>query len=458
MPIPRKGPFGGETKRQEERVERIDFEEALPQAPSEEATVAPSQPESAPEPVAQPKPKEEADLAKISFGSVESNQKPELEEIDLEKKRLKPFGSRRDKARGVKRSKNGAITNSKMDNRKDRNRQATIVRTSVIGILIAIAVFGGKNAIFPPEGVQMSQVDTRIASLTNTTKFPTQRGEGFAKDFISAYMTVNSDSASARVLAYYYTGDMGATSSNSGTIPRNATSSFSQKVVYGPTVYSVRNITDSSANYVFGALVEPSVVQKEGGDSAVAPTDGSNLEWVFFSVNVYYNEENDSFAITPDSPSLVPASSVESQRDVPNAKPLGLGEEDKELANTVSSTVQGFVRGYAITSATDHSAIDQYIVTDPDPELLKGLNSDYQLSDSSSAISYQVFPSTEDKTELKVRVKVTWTYVAGTTGTTGNNESKIDYTSTYVMTMVKNGDKYLVSKFVPENYVPDLSK
>src|SRR5699024_10123875 len=98
-------------------------------------------------------------------------------------------------------------------------------------------------------------------------------------------------------------------------------------------------------------------------------------------------------------------------------------------------------------------AIEQYIVLISDSELKKGINSEFSLADSSSAVTYEAFP-VEDSTEVKVRVTVIWTDKPN--GAEEDSKAKVEYTSRYVMTLEQQSDgRYLVSKFAPEYYVAD---
>lgn len=362
-------------------------------------------------------------------------------EIDPKTKKLLPFGN----SKKVLRTRD-------FEPRKNLRRDQTLARYGVLALVAGILLLGGYQAIFPAKPLTDQEVYNIALQATNYTNFPVESGRGFATDFMQAYLTVDDNSTSQSVLNYYYNGnlDSSAGSSSKSNSNRTATGSYNQTILSGPTVYTARGVTDTSGTYVVGALVQPKTVSNS--DDTNSEAQDSEPRWMFFNVNVYYDESNQSFAITPESPSVVPAVSVKSPNDVPDPAPLGTGEESDELKADTESVVNGYIQGYMTSSDSDHSALDQYVVTDPDPSLTKGLNNEYALADSSNAITYEVYPI-EESNQVKVRVHVMW--VASPDGS-AENESRAQFTSTYVMTLDRQSDgRYLVSKFAPEYYVAD---
>lgn len=361
-------------------------------------------------------------------------------EIDPKSKKLLPFGS----------TKKILRTND-FEPRKNIRREQTLARYAVLALGAILVLVAGYQAVFPAKPLSNQEVYNIALQATNYTNFPVESGRGYATDFMRAYLTIDPESPSSQVLDYYYTGALdssGGGSSSKSTSTRTATGSYNQRILYGPTVYSARGLTDSSGAYTVAALVQPETVTNDDtAETAEAPP-----RWMFFNVNVYYDEAAESFSITPESPSVVPSVSVKSPDDIPKAAPLGTGEESDELKNDTESTVNGFIQGYMNSTSSDHSALDQYIVSKPEPSLTKGLGGEYALSDSSNAITYEAYP-VEDTNEVKVRVNVVW--VASPNGS-AESESRAQFTSTYIMTLDRQGDgRYLVSKFAPEYYVAD---
>lgn len=354
--------------------------------------------------------------------------------VDEKKKSLKPFGA----SSGRKKLKT-----SDLDARKNKKRQAIFIQAGVIALLLFTLGFAVKNAFWPPPTLTTDDVVATVQETVEQTNFPLERGKGFATDFMEAFLEVNTDNIGQSILGYYYSGTLNP---GTGENPnRDTASAYAQTVVYGPTVYGARPLTDTSANYTIAALVQPRIV---GGEEQ-PPTDGSTARWEFFSVNIFYDVDADAFAITPDSPTLIPEANMLGTANVPPSLPLGTGDADGELATEVRSTVVGFLEGYRTATAADHTAIDQYVIKDATADLLTGLGGAYEFDggDVESALTYEAFPSDD---EVKVAATVRWTT------TVGNETVRNTYVSHYVITLQSTADGgYLVSRMAPEYYVMD---
>ena len=346
--------------------------------------------------------------------------------IDKKKKQLKPFGGRK-------------IKEHDLDPRKNLQKNRKIMQSIFVGAILLVVGFGGYKTFFPADSVTPAEIQEIVKDTTGLTNFPLESGRGFATDFMKAYLTVNSDSVSQQVLGYYYSGTMG----NGDNENRTAAKGFQQTILYGPTVYESKALTDYSARYTIGALVQPALA---AGDTPA----GTQPRWQFFNVNVYYNAGSGNFSITKDSPTVVPAAEVGQSSEIPASAPLGTGESDQALAKSLQSVVYGFLEGYAKSSPSNHTTLDQYVVTNPPVELLKGLNGTYTFAgDMNDAVKYEAYP-TNDPSMVKVSVRVNWRTSLGT----ADSAARLEYTSTYVMTLVKQANgKYLVSKFSPQFYV-----
>lgn len=360
--------------------------------------------------------------------------------IDKKNKKVKPLGKKRKERRSKK-------DKEKIDDRKNVGKRITIISIIVIIFLVLIGGAGFYNAIFPPKSLTPDDVSEIIMSEVDTTRFPLEEGKGFAKDFIEAYLNVNSEVAK-EVLGYYYTGEL----KDFAEAPNlKVSTDYNQNIIFGPTIYEAKGITDYSANYIVGSLVSYSSNKNANNPDS---SDESLYKWVFFNVNVYYDKTKDSFAITPESPTLVPSTEVLVPTDVPSKKALGAGTVDQQLTNEISSVVVGFITAYAASSSSEHSALDQYIVANPDPELLKGLNGEFSFAseDPKESIQFLAYP-TDIAGEVKVSVVIDW---RNSVNNDPLNKINVDYRSTYVMTLnLQENGKYLVSKFAPEYYVSE---
>lgn len=417
----------------DEDFENVDWDDEPDETPVPEPV-----PEPEPEPVRIPKSRtrkasqeQSAEKTSRKKRKASKESEPMDEFIDEKNKKLKPFGRRKVKVK-------------EFDNRKNLRTRATIVQWTVITLIAILIGLGVKNAVFPPNSLSENDVSAIAAETVGMTDFPLEEGKGFAQDFIKAYLTT-SDDVSSTVLNYYYSGSM----SNGGDVTasnRTISSGYKQSILYGPTVYKQEALTDYSASYTVGALVRANAEDSDGTKVQGDP------RWMFFNVNVFYNSKQDNFTITPDSPTIIPATEVGQLSEVPSAAQLGNGDTDQDLTPALSSVVYGFLKGYAETTPTDHSGLDQYIVSNPDPTLLKGLAGQYQFNgDVSNAAQYEAF-LTDDPATVKVAVTVNWL------NTLGSQDSNLQatYTSSYVMTLVKQSNgKYLVSKFAPQYYVMD---
>lgn len=349
--------------------------------------------------------------------------------IDEENGVLKPFGGRK-------------LKEHEFDRRKNMRKNAVIVQGVVIALLVILVGLGVKNTIFPPDAMTEQQVSEIVAVTSGLTSFPVEEGKGFASNFMQAYLTANADEVSSQILGYYYTGSMKSVESNS--INRNVSNTYKQTILYGPTVYEAQAFNAYSARYTVGALIKPSSVNSE------TPVEGAEARWEFFNVNVYYNSVSDTFTITDDSPSVIPAVEIGEVSKLPTKAPLGTGRSDQELAASIQSVVHGFLQGYAVSTPADHATIDQYIIDSENPNLIRGLGGLYEFAGSvTDSVQFVAYPAVEGSTdEVKALTTVRWANKLGGSDST----MRIEYTSTYVMTLEKVGGKYVVSKFQPQYY------
>lgn len=379
----------------------------------------------------------------------------ETEFVDKKKLKLKPFGD------GSKK-KRKPIKEHEFDNRKNLRQNARIVQLTALGLTLAILGLGVKNTFFQPDQLTEDEISTLSRQSVGMTNFPLTRGEGFATNFMAAYLNANSDDVSGKILNYYYNGTMSDDTSavSDSTISENriVSSNFKQTVVFGPTVYDTVAISDYSARYTIGAVVKDQQLDDNGNPITVDPADpnavapATKTRWEFFNVNVYYDETTDSFTILPDSPTVIPSSEVGEVSNLPEEMPLGTGESDQDLGESLQPVIYGFLDGYAKSSSSDHSTMDQYIITNPPVDLTKGLNNEYTFAgDQNDSITYEAYP-TDDPNVVKVLTTVKWRNSL----TESEDSGKIEYSSTYVMTLEKQSNgKYLVSKFQPKYFVKD---
>lgn len=365
--------------------------------------------------------------------------------VDEKNKKLKPFGSTRKK-----------LKTKDFDERKNKRQKALIIQIAVFSILFLIAGLGLKNAFFPPEYISSKEITQLVKTETNNKNYPLDKAEGFAKEFAKTYFIINDKQDLTSILSYYYDGEINS-SSFSGNL--SSTSQYKQTLLIGPNTYKKTALTPNVGNFVMGAYIKPEIIPETN-----IITDPNNPEqlptpeveeqspfWMFISINVYYDKNADSFAITKDSPTIVPPVEVVNNGRIPNDKPLGNGETSNDLDDEVSATVIGFIKGYAVSSVKEHSAVDQYITDNTDITLIRGFNRSFEISGSEQnqeQISFEAY-LTDNPNIVKVKAQVSWIKKI-------NEETSSAFKSQYVLTLTKQANnKYLVSKFSPYYYVPE---
>lgn len=370
--------------------------------------------------------------------------------IDKKNKRLLPFG--KNTGSSGDRRKGRKVRTKDIDARKNRIIKINGYRIFFLTACLTLLALGAYNAWFPQKALTVDETAQVAQQALGRTNFPEARGEGFAKDFLQAYLTT-SDETSQQALAYFFNGTLENANNSSVETNRQTSADYKQQILYGPTVYSASSITDQVATYVVGALVKAAPAD----GSTPAPDSngktGGEATWMFYSINVYYDKASDRLFITPDSPTVVPNMNVGSSRDLPGPQSLGTGESDSDLKAKVSSTVLGFMSAYATSSPQDHTALDQYVVNDAPQELKTGLSGTYSFDGNvNNAVTFEAFP-TKDANVAKVKVTVNWKRSLG-----ANGSQSARYTSTYVMTLQNVSGKWQVSKFSPFTYLPDESE
>ena len=387
-------------------------------------------------PIQKPEP-----VAKVVQEDVQEN--PELTNV------LYVAGSSKKESAHVSTPKGGMIDVE----RKATGRAKRVVYTMLAGTAL-IAGIGTYNALQP--GVSTEDVKQQVKAFDRGTGFPLQKGEAFVTGYVESYLTINTSADEANFLSKYFTSTTGKTTSGSVTLGRSASANFLATVVGSPVVYSSTQVSPdgSSANYVVGAKVhyEPKSSEDKSSGSV---KDLSSDEFVYYSVNVYYDSATQGFAIVPGSTSVVPAPNVIAPASVPTAKALGSGEENKALATSNASVIEGYIKGFMTASVNNKKDVEAFVIQDNPPiELFAGFNGQYSL-DETNPMSYKVYPTDDSASTLKVRVtfNTVKTLVAKNTKVTDNDAKRSDV-NTYVMTLVKSGDTYRVAKFAPELYAP----
>lgn len=379
------------------------------------------------------------DNRKPARGSDDADIDTRKDFVDRKKGKILPFGT----GRGGKRPKK--VKEHDLDSRKNLRVRATIIHYLIVFTFVALLVFAAYKVFWPQATLSKDDVQQIAASTVGMTNFPSTRGEAFAKDFMQAYLTSGDESAT-KALGYFYSGTMEGEGSPDSL---QVSSGYKQKVLFGPTVYSAKSASDTVGVYTVGALVQASAGDGSTPQPDASGKTGTEPTWQFYNVSVYYDAKTDRMYITPESPAVVPVSSVGNSKDTPTARQLGTGESDSSLKSETKSTVLGFMSAYAEATPQNHSALDQYVVNGAKNSLKTGLGGEFTFNGGvDNAVEYEVYP-TDNKNIVKVKVVVSWRRAIGTSGNTLNQ------TSTYVLTLDNSSGKWLATKFAPFLYEPD---
>lgn len=368
--------------------------------------------------------------------------------VDEDKKQLKTFGTEQ-KGKDGKRKK---VTPSKFDNRNNLRKRAVIVQGAILTGFAILAFMGTKNALFPPDTLEQEEVLALIHQVTGDMNFPTERGSGFVENFMETFISVDDDDIRQAALNYFYTGEV---SESYASDQMNPESNFSQQVAYGPVVYDYNVLSAESAEYIVGVAVSTS--DDPAGIPTYNETTGeTNVQWRFFSVNVYYDAESDAMAIVDNSPNIMPPQSVFLTEEVPEPLLPGTQEPDEELTAETRNAVQGFINGYMDSSLDNTSLIDQYIYEESEDEpffLTHGLDGEFELYGEEPVTHTAFYADNENPNHARALVEVSMRDTS--TGDEDDDGASNVYNSQYMMRLMQSGDgTWYVTQFRPSLYTP----
>lgn len=364
--------------------------------------------------------------------------------VDKDNLKLKPFGS------GKKPKKKATVGD--FDARKNMESKRKLYRGIVLFTVITIIGFGAFKTFAPQTILDRQDVQVEIADYVGDTGFPTTEGEGFALGFMDSVLNVqpgaNAIATRSAALSYFYGNTSDSKDADSAI---TMIGDIKQEVIRGPVVLDSTAITANAASYEIGFLVKTADSNvKIKDDSGAEAQIAESLRWMAFNVNVYYDDVKQSFAIAPNSPSLIPAPPVVAPGNIPEGQ--SLGDSIEEVPESVKATVEGFLSGYRESSKDNTDKILQYIGTEADESLRDGLNSRYQFAtpeDLPSSISYDVYsPSgASDLSVLKIDLTVEWKITA-------SSNASVTFPSHYVLTLEDKGSgDYTVTKFAPYYWI-----
>lgn len=353
--------------------------------------------------------------------------------VDSKNMKIIPFGGNK-------------VKSTDFDKRKNRLLPLKWFRILLVLFLIGLFALGFKNTIFPPNTYSVSEIESIANNVSGNNGFPKERGQAFAEQFLKFYLNLNNDDKyNHQMLGQFYSGEIQETGTFSGNRKVLGNSVNKQTVVGEPKTFEIISTTPESALYKVSALVtDPTgaVIDPE--------TNLAKTKWVSFAINVYYNSKTGKLAITQDSPTRIPTYKIEDTQRVPKAEKIGTGEVESSNNSDILPTINGFLRGYAVSSVDNYDEILQYVKENPDKDLISGFDNQVELANPENPISDIILYKTENQNEWKADIKVKWK----------DKEKSLDtpnaeYTSRYVVTIKKTKDnKYLVTKFAPYLYIP----
>ena len=349
--------------------------------------------------------------------------------IDKQDMKIVPIGGKKAKAKDF-------------DKRKNTLTPLKIFRILLILVIIGIFGFGIKNTFFPENNYSKDEISKIAQTAVGATGFPTQKGQAFAEEFLKYYLTTDSsDKSSQDVLVRFYSGNLNDDNKGfNNTIFNNSTAQNKQKIVGEPYTFEISPSGEDTTLYKISAFVTD-----EKGTTNSGLEGGNSGHWVSFAINVYYDKENDTISITPESPILIPTYEVKNKNKIPEAEVIGTGEQDEDMKSKLFPTIAGFLKAYAKASNSSHNDILQYIANKNDSSLINGFNDNVQLDgDDESAINDIKIYKTEENNVWKADVTVKWK---------DNKNTSTSYSARYIITINNSDDGYYVTKFAPYVYI-----
>lgn len=342
--------------------------------------------------------------------------------------------------------------------------QARVYRWVVLLTLVAMAGFGAKNAIIPPDTLSADDVHNIAVITMGKSGFPMEAGAAIAKTFATAYVTLNNDNAGRAILTKYYKGlPFDATKSHTvGDLNSliSSDSDFSQKLRTEPYIVREQSTSKNLANYTVGMLVYKTI----DGYSITDPQDESNIgyKWLFLNIGVYYNDKKQTFAIDKTSPTLVSEPETFASNTLPDAAKPGNKHLDEAVTKDARDTVVNFMKAWG---KSDVSALSTLTSKNCTVGAKRGLGGNYTLDDEAtgSQFQFEAYGKTGDSPYYYGLVTVKWRDAVDgkipVPDKDGTGHKKITgnvmYTSKYVLLLEKTGSgKYLVQSIMPYYYQP----
>lgn len=337
----------------------------------------------------------------------------------------------------------------------DARKQAKTVRMFTIGlivVLLGIAVF---NVLIPKKQWSADEIQSISKVANGDTGFPVQEGSGVATQFMKAYLEAGTDEiASNQMLQAFYNGQTYAdVAEEGGTAAGNPSnmqtpSDVVTKIQSGPYVYESRPVSadGKSGTYKLGALIYR---QNAANGQPVMTADGKNIayKWVFYQVDLFYDSKTNKFSVSKNSPVRVTEPGTAAAAAAPEYELPGDGKEIDEMENDdMQKLVTQFFTSWG---ASDQTALSVMInKKQSKPSVTQGLNGTVTLAGDPS---YKIYGPPASDRYYRALVTVTWKE-------TVTPEASYTQTSTYVLKLEKDGNKFYVIDVQPYLYIPQQKK
>lgn len=406
-------------------------------------------------------------------------------------KEISSRAKKKDKLSTRRRHSRDSKLDEEQTNRNGYEKKAKTMRLFVIATCVLLVVGGTVSMFMPRKTLTTAEVTSIAQQVSNNTGFPLGDGAGIAQQFIKVYAETTGDYVLRnQMLSIYYNGvattgadvttDGQATDQNGGSqggegdvqdgstngnIPPasgsdnaslNAMSASSdavkQAIVYGPYVYTQKALTKNSGQYTIGVVVYRTSGDKNNPQPVKDEKGNIIYKRMFFDVGVYWDDKTQKYAITPDSPTLVPETSMIARAAAPKEVPIGDGNVDKDLADSsMDSLIGDYMTAWA---ASKTSSIENLTTQDATPNAKIGLGGSVKLNGGvGQGVQYKVYDPVAGVDDLyRVEADVKWMDAL-------DEQSKewLGYTSTYIIYLRKSGSKFLVYDIKPKAYAPDMT-
>lgn len=358
---------------------------------------------------------------------IEKEEKTEY--INKEKKKIVPLGAKASK-----------IKASDFDSRHNLLVSLKIFRVFVYIVILGLFIIGLKNTFFPPNTYTTKDIASIATQVMGKTSFPLERGKGFSEEFMTYYLNSDvTDITSKKILTRFYKGFLDE-NVTTNYMTKKSRGDTRQKALTDPICIEAYSPFDYLGVYKYTVLVSDSTGELTSSDNSLKG------HWLTFSLNVYYDKQTDSLSLHQDSPTLVPNYGIEDNSKLPFEAPIGNGEINNDMLSTLTPIINNYIVAYSRVDVRNYDEIKQYIPNEAGPDLYSGFGGNIAIEkDVNTSIQKVVYNSTT-LNEYKVDVKVDWKdlRVSG---------SSAIFTSRYILTIQKQGDRYIVTKFAPYLYV-----